>query len=315
MHSITARIDRVTEAKGKRAYAHPPRSVKIEATSGCNYRCLFCTLKDRDEQPTVPMDWELFTRICREMREARVEEIGLFYISEPFFQAERLIESIHYCKSLGFPYIFLTTNGALANPKLVKRAMEAGLNSLKFSINFAEAEQFERIAQRPAVNYERALANLRSAREIRDAGNYDCGIYASSIQFDGLQAEKMQKIIDERVKPYVDEAYMLPLYSFGGAKIDKVGKPIAGNQGRIGALRDGLPCWALWEGHIRASRDGKKAYLSACCFGSDDKFDMADLSVMSFSEAWNTPEFVKLREAHIAKDVTGTVCEKCLAYA
>jgi len=66
---------------------------------------------------------------------------------------------------------------------------------------------------------------------------------------------------------------------------------------------------------VTSSRDGKKAYLSACCFGSDDKFDMADLSVMSFSEAWNTPEFVKLREAHIAKDVTGTVCEKCLAYA
>jgi hypothetical protein len=31
-------------------------------------------------------------------------------------------------------------------------------------------------------------------------------------------------------------------------------------------------------------------------------------------EAWNSERFVKLRAAHIRKDVTGTVCEKCVAY-
>jgi MoaA/NifB/PqqE/SkfB family radical SAM enzyme len=261
------------------------------------------------------MDWGLFTRLCREMKEYGVEEIGLFYISEPFFQAERLIESVKYCKELGFSYIFLTTNGSLAKPELVKRAMEAGLNSLKFSINFSDYEQFTRIAQRPWVNYERALQNLKEARRVRDEGNYNCGIYASSIQFDGRQAEKMEKLLAERVRPYVDECYMLPLYSFGGAKIDEVGKPIAGNQGRIGALREGIPCWALWEGHIRASPDGTRAYLSACCFGSDDKFDVADLTDTSFQWAWNNKEFIELREAHLRKEIAGTACESCLAYA
>jgi hypothetical protein len=32
-------------------------------------------------------------------------------------------------------------------------------------------------------------------------------------------------------------------------------------------------------------------------------------------EAWNAPEFVKLRAAHLKKDVHGTVCENCVAYS
>ena len=316
--SITQRIDKVTLITQDKLSVTPPapRSVKIEATGGqCNYRCSFCTLRKRDVQPTREMDWELLKRLMREMREAGVEELGLFYISEPFFRPNRLVIAIEYAKELGYPYVFVTTNGSLANATWVERAMQAGLNSIKFSINFSDDEQFEAITGRPARNYKWALDNLKQARRIRDEKGYDCGIYASSIQFTGEQQERMRAIVEEHVLPYADEHYWLPLYSFGGADVQGVGKPIAGNQGRIGALRDGLPCWSLWEGHIRSSTDGSKAYLSACCFGSDGKFDVADLTEMSFMDAWHSEPFQKLREAHIKKDVTGTVCEKCLAYA
>lgn len=41
---------------------------------------------------------------------------------------------------------------------------------------------------------------------------------------------------------------------------------------------------------------------------------MGDLTTQPFMEAWNSEPFVKLREAHLRKDVRGTVCESCLAY-
>jgi hypothetical protein len=31
-------------------------------------------------------------------------------------------------------------------------------------------------------------------------------------------------------------------------------------------------------------------------------------------DAWNSAPFVKLREAHLRRDVSGTVCEQCIAY-
>jgi hypothetical protein len=88
-------------------------------------------------------------------------------------------------------------------------------------------------------------------------------------------------------------------------------RPTAGNQGRLGALRDPLPCWsAFTEGHITA--EGK---LSACCFDATSRWTMGDLTRLSFMDAWNSPAFVALREAHLRKNVQGTLCEACLAYA
>ena len=317
MRSITAHIDATTLIPDScRTNAPPaPKSVKIElGGNACNYACSFCTLRHRPQSYPNPMDWKLFTRIATEMYEAGVKEIGLFYINEPFYHSHVLVKGIEFCKKLGFEYVFITTNGSLAKPEVMEQAFKAGLDSVKFSVNFYDTEQFQRITGRPSVNYIRALANLKSARVVRDQGGYDCGIYASYIQFDGSQAGLMESVLDEHVRPYVDECYALPLYSFGGGEISGVGKPTAGNQGRIGALRDGLPCWSLWEGHIRASPDGKKAYLSACCFGSDDRFDVADLTQVSFMDAWHSEKFQDLRAAHLCKDVKGTVCEKCLAF-
>jgi radical SAM protein with 4Fe4S-binding SPASM domain len=112
----------------------------------------------------------------------------------------------------------------------------------------------------------------------------------------------------------VDEHYWLPLYSMGSLaaqREEELGyRPVAGNQGRLGALREPLPCWSLFtEGHI--TYDGK---LSACCFDAGDRWIMADLNQATFMEGWNSADFQALRQAHLARDVRGTICESCVAY-
>ena len=125
----------------------------------------------------------------------------------------------------------------------------------------------------------------------------------------------MEQLLKNRILPWVDEHYWLPLYSMGSfatQREQELGyRPIAGNQGRIGALRPPLPCWSVFtEAHI--THDGK---LSACCFDANGKWIMADLNTTPFMEAWNSEPFVALREAHLKGDVTGTICESCVAYA
>jgi MoaA/NifB/PqqE/SkfB family radical SAM enzyme len=313
MDSITSRIDAVTliPESHRRADPPPPRSVKIELTSQCNYRCGFCAhrlrLKDRGE-----MRWPLFTRIVGEMADAGVEELGFFFIGESFM-CEWLPDAIEYAKARGIRYAFLTTNGSLATPSRVKACMEAGLDSLKFSMNNADEAQFVEVAQVKPKLFRDAVANLQAARRVRDEGGYGCRLYASSIRYDGSQHERMQGLVDE-ILPYVDEHYWLPLYSMGSLAAERekeLGyRPIAGNQGRLGALREPLPCWSLFtEGHV--TFDGK---LSACCFDAGDRWIMADLSDTSFVEAWASAAFRALREAHLRRDVANTICEKCVAY-
>ena len=314
---ITDRIDAITDIPATRLREDPPapRSVKIELTSRCNYRCTFCSLKDRDSPSNMDMDFEMFKRITQEMREAGVEEIGVFYIGESCVNPELLVQAIKHVKDIGFSYCFLTTNGSLMTAELAAECMRAGLDSLKFSINAADPEQFIEVMRVKPKLFETALQNIADCRLVRDSHNFKCGLYASSIQYDGEQAERMQKLLDERVIPFVDEHYQLPLYGqmaqLDAAKSAQAGfVPTAGNQGRIGALRQPLPCWAVsTEGHVRA--DG---HLSACCFGADDKFDMGDLTRQSFMEAWHSETFRALRRAHLKRDVSGTVCEDCVAY-
>ena len=305
---ITDRIDAVTKISASHLRLEPPapKSVKIELTANCNYRCTFCVKSLRPDDGE--MDRAFFSRIIREIRDSGVDELGVFYIGESF-TCKWLPEAIAEAKEVGFPYVFLTTNGSVATPEKVEACMKAGLDSLKFSINFSDEEQFKNVARVKPSLYQKALHNLKEARKIRDEGGYKCGLYASSIAFDGEQGERMRALIDEHVLPVVDEFYWLPLFDMGGAARGKT--PTAGNPGRLGNMRDPLPCWAVVnEGHI--TKDG---LLAACCFGTgiDGDLIMADLKEVDFMTGWNSEKFQTLRRAHLAKDVRGTACEECIA--
>ena len=313
---ITDKIDAITRIPETHRYAKipAPRSVKIEVSPRCNYRCGFCALRTRECQPREDMDFALFQRITEEMRAAGVEEIGVFYLGESFMAPHLLTDCIKWCKKIGFPYVFLTTNGSLCDAGHLQQVFAAGLDSLKFSCNAADEAQFADVMGVSQKYFYKAIENIKAAKRIRDEGGYQCGLYASSIRYDGEQQAKMERFLAENVLPYVDQHYWLPLYSMGSIATQRESelgyRPTAGNQGRLDAMRDPLPCWsAFTEGHVRA--DGG---LSMCCFDSDGRFQVGDLNTQSFMEAWNSPEFQAIRAAHLRRDVTGTVCEECVAY-
>lgn len=283
---VAARRDSVTRIPAGQLRTEPPapKSVKIELTSECNWRCAFCP------QPARPnrrgeMTWPLFTRLVGEMADCGVEEVGFFFLGESFL-CDWLPDAIGHAKARGIPYTFLTTNGSLATPERVKACMEEGLDSLKFSLNFADAAQFREIAGvRPAL-YSDAIENLMAARRVRDEGRHACGLYASTIALDAAQQERMAPLI-AKILPYVDEHYWVPLHRKGGPA------PI--------------PCWSLFtQAHV--TFDGK---LSACGFDPGEHAIMADLTAMSFLDGWRGGRFARLRNAHLERDVACTICEDC----
>ena len=326
--SITARIDAVTRIPPEwySAILPAPPSIKVEVSSRCPYRCTFCALRTRensaDSAKDMPID--LFRKVAEGASKAGVEECGLFFLGESFSAPDLLVECCKIAKQ-HFGYVFLTTNGALARPDIVRQLMAAGLDSLKFSINAADPQQFRDIMGVTSKYMDKALDNLRDAWHVREAGYYHTRLYASSIAFDGDQGERMRELIETRVKPYTDETYRLPLYSMSlhseRIKRDTGFVPTVGNSGRMDeslghANREGQICWSAFrEGHVRV--DG---HLSACCFGADDRFDIGDLTTQSFMDAWNSEAAQKLRQAHLdsitlgPKALEGTACEVCVAY-
>ena len=317
--SITARIDNITHIPAEYKTARPPcpKSVKIELTGRCNYRCGFCALRMRDEQPKVDADMSLdfFKKITSDMHRSGVEEIGIFYLGETLMAPDLAVQAVQWLKQeLGMPYVFLTTNGSLAGERVVHALMNAGLDSLKFSINAADLEQFEEVMGVKSKLYKQALKNLRRTFEIRNRCKYKTKVYASSIKYDGAQQQRMEDLIREHVEPYTDESYYLPLYSMGSVATEREAelgyRPTAGNQGRLGGLVTPLPCWsAFTEGHVRS--DGQ---VSLCCFDADGRFQVGNLNEDDWMTIWNNEQFTTIRKAHLKQDLTGTVCEECVAY-
>ena len=310
--SITKRIDATSyiDPEYLGTVIPAPKSVKIELTGRCNFECSFCAHKNQ-EAKRQDMDWDFYKRIVHEMLNAGVEELGVFYIGESLM-CEWLPEAIGYAKEIGFPYVFLTTNGSLLSENKTKALMAAGLDSLKFSFNNADAAQFRAVTGRPPKIFDTIKANIRTARAVRDKYGYKTRIYASSIMYDGEQQKRMESAVNEII-PYLDEHYWLPLFTFGGQATEEEKKrdmaPTVGNPGRLDNMRPPLPCWAVFkEGHITHT-----GLVSACCFDCSDKWAMADLNKTDFMTAWNSPEFQALRAAHLKKDVRGTACEDCIA--
>lgn len=300
--SITQNIDRTTNISEdwQKPILKAPPSVKISLDDNCQFRCNFCT--SRLQPDKSEMDWEMFTKLIDELAGHGTKEIGLFYIGEPML-AKRIVDAVKYCKDAGIEYVFITTNGHLAKKDKVKELMEAGLDSLKFSFNYVDGWQIKAVAGVSPSVFGKIVQNIKDAWEVKKEGGYTCGIYASSIMFDGAQCEAMKETV-KLIENYVDEHYWLPCFSFGGQT--ELGK-VRGNPGRLDKMRPPLPCWAGFkEGHVTAG--GK---VSFCCFDSHDRWVLGDLHEVNFMQAWNSDKAQQLRTAHLNKDVTGTECEAC----
>ena len=295
MALITDRIERIASlGSGERSSAPPvPRSVKIELTARCDFRCWFCASHTRP-RAWSDMPWQRFTRYARELRELGVEQLGVFYLGESFL-CDWLAEAIRYAKrECGYPYVFLTTNGRLATAARVRECILAGLDSLKFAVNCSGPEQLHAVAGVAPEEFHAIVRNAQDARRVRDEiereSGHRCGLYCSSLLVDDLQKNRMAPALAD-ILPYVDEHYWLPLFGSSGRR-----KP--------------LPCWPLFkEGHI--TWDGR---LSACCLDHSPRFHMGELDATPFLEAWHSAAFQRLREAHLAQDVRGTACAQCIAY-
>jgi len=309
---ITERVDNITEIKHRVQNPPAPKSVKIELTGRCNLKCSFCATSDNLREKR-DMNWTFYSeRLLPMLREAGVEEVGMFFLGESTI-LPWLPSAIQKAKELGFPYVFLTTNGTALTEKKLDSYMKAGLDSLKFSLNYANAEQFSAIARVKPALFMRMIESIKTARRIRDERGYKCGLYASYIDYDDEQGAMMKALVDE-LGNYLDEIYALPLYSqadlTGKSSEDSGWVVRAGNPGRAGNMREPVPCWSLFsEG--RVSWDGS---MSACCFDHTDDFDMGDLTKNDFMDIWNSDKFQALRSSHLNRDIKGTVCEGCVAW-
>lgn len=309
--SITARVEQLRRIDGEVGSPTPPapRSAKIELTSRCNFACTFCASRLR-AGPQRDMPWSAYVAIAAGLRAAGVTQLGLFYIGESFLYP-RLEAAVRYAKQeLGFPYVFLTTNGSLASGDRVRALLAAGLDSLKFALNFATGAQLARSAGTRAAHFDAIVGNVLAACDARDAHERATGrrclVSASSLRYDEHQAGRMHALL-AALAARLDQHYWLPPFGRPQTWASAADAPAGGSAATV---RKPLPCWPLFtEAHVTA--DGS---LSACSLDHSPRFRIGDLARQPFMDVWHAAPFQALRAAHLAGDACGTACADCVGY-
>jgi len=98
----------------------------------CNNNCRFCYCGDKRDLPAMGTAEAKNQLVKARKRSSRFVD---FLGGEPTIRSD-LVELIGYAKQIGFRTISITTNGRmLSNKDYARRIVDAGLNSVVFSIH------------------------------------------------------------------------------------------------------------------------------------------------------------------------------------
>lgn len=268
-----------------------PRVMLVEIANYCNHRCNFCAFP-KMTRPKNFIDPELFKRTAQEAFDLGLREIGLHGGAEPLTN-KSLDEHIATCEKIGYTYIYLTTNGTLAKHDRLKKIIDAGLNSIKFSINAGDRETYQKIHGRD--HFDIALANLSYVNEYRKELDRPLFIGASFVETPE-NAHTYPKFL-ENVEGLVDEVYHVVASNQSGQMENLPVEPTMPDT-----------CVIPFN-QVTITSEG---YLRMCCNDYQNFLVVEDLSLMSLERAWNGDRARELRRRHMSKQLEGTLCHNCI---
>lgn len=309
LKTIPERVDAHTHVAKEKFVLYPsfPDAIKIEITARCNFKCSYCASK-YSLRPKGDIDKNFLFRILREAKVIGVKEIGMFLLGEPFLVKE-LPEYVRYAKEeAGLEYIFITTNGSLCTPERMIPVLEAGLDSIKFSVNAGSKQRYEKMHGLDCFN--NVIAHIKWLYAYRKKHSLKKPMTCISSIFIKEYEEELESF-RKRISSYVDDFYYLPLYNQAGHLNNRGPTRIVGNPGRLENMVPPVPCWVLFN----AAKITWNGWLTACCFDHDTRFEIADLHKVSLLDAWHHPKFVRMRQQHLDRDFTHSLCAKCLEIA
>ena len=272
-----------------------PKTLMIDLTNGCNHKCIFCTNRHMTRR-VGRIEPALFTKLIDEARSLGVEELALYTTGEPFMH-KNLASFVKEAKAKGFRYVYLSSNGALATPERVQAVLEAGLDSIKFSVNAGSAKTYRLI--HGSDDWERVVSHVAFVSRYREEKKLKMSVYVSSVLTRVTSHER--GFIEKTFAPLVDEVFFVDCDAQQGQML--------GNEGVLYDQTPVIPFCSLPFNRLHVTSEG---CLTLCCVDYQNYLAVADLNKESLAEAWKSPLFVEMRKRHLEKDLRGTLCGNCL---
>jgi radical SAM protein with 4Fe4S-binding SPASM domain len=287
--------------KGRYVEAPPfPKEIFLDLTSFCNHTCVFCSNPRIKNKMTMHDD--MVKRVLQEAYDCGTTDLGLYATGESFL-VKNLHEYVKLAKDIGYEYLFITTNGALATPERAKPVLDAGLDSIKFSISAGTRDTYKKIQGKD--DFDQVIANLKWISQYRENAQLDYRIYVTMVFTDETTDEV--SILKNIVLPYIDEwdPHLLTnqcgnLYENNDLGRIKSDNPRGRGQRKI--------CFQPFKS-LTITPEG---LVSACVVDYSKDLIVADLTKTSLKEAWQNDIYQNFRRRHLNQDLEGTICYNCM---
>lgn len=273
-----------------------PHNMLIEVTNACNHSCIFCNHKNMKRRIGM-IDKGFLEEMLLQAYANGTRQVGYYLTGEPLLCPE-IDQYIEIAKTIGFEYIYMTTNGVYATVDKVKKLVEKGLNSLKFSINAGTRESYARIHGKD--DFEKVIKNLNSVIEYREKGINDFALHISFVKTKSNLGE--EKILRQRFENDIDEFDIVMGFNQAGTLTKEKNELYSDTKAST------IPCDMIFN-RIHISYD---KFLVACCFDFENRLAVADLTKMDLTEAWNSKYMVDLRNQHLMNSLKKNLCYNCI---
>ena len=278
-----------------------PKEIFLDLTSLCNHACVFCSNPLIKNKKT--MNHEMAIRVLKEAYECGTRELGM-YATGDSFMVKNLHEYVEYAKNkVGYDYLFITTNGGLASPERVKPVLDAGLDSLKFSISAGRRETFKEIQGKD--DFDKVISNLKWVSKYRQESGLKYRIYVTMVYTSKTECEV--NILRDIVKPYIDEWDPHTLTNQCGNLYENndLGDISSTNPRGRG---DRNVCFQPFKS-LTITPEG---FVSACVVDYSKDLIVADLNKVSLKQAWEGEIYREFRKKHKARNLKGMICFNCM---
>lgn len=275
-----------------------PKNMMVELSNACNHACIFCT-NPHMQRKKGWIEGDLMRRIMGEARQLGTREIGFYTTGDPFMH-KQLESFTRQAAELGFEYIYISTNGALASPERAKAVLDAGMHSIKFSINAGSRESYKLIHGHD--DWDKVIANLTFISEYRKTLGRPLRLFVTYVVTKQNEHEVEQA--KALLEPLVDEVHFF-----------SCGNQISYMSAAFELLAPTFPKKLAHQkicaepfNRLHVTYEG---YLTLCCVDYQNFVAVADLKTQSLLEAWHSAEFRDIRQRHLEERLEGTLCGNC----
>lgn len=277
-----------------------PKNMLLEITNVCNNCCIFCA-NSKTTRKKKMMDLEFGKKILKEAYENGTREVGFYATGEPLVNMD-LEKYIAYAKQTGYEYVYITTNGTLLDQKRAESLIDAGIDSVKFSINASNADDYLLIHGKD--DFDKILNNIAIFDQVRRHAPKPVNLFLSCILTSFTQ--KIKEEMNLLFKDIVDDMFFLECVNQGGYMYEINQRLAIGGRGGYHPADNICP---MFFKNLYVSVEG---YLTMCCTDFQNYLVVADLNQEPLKDAWNNQYAQKLRLAHISHNLQGTLCFNCI---